>query len=145
VGIAFEGDEITQEDAVDAGLTRLFNTQLQAVLAKPVQVILDWYGQEYHLVVKEGISEKKFKKEAKKHLLISPKTHTRIEALGLDTWSVRAGFTYAAMETRKMTITLHDTKGHPRGVQIRGDKSWNDLVELLRAELGLQPWIKITV
>jgi hypothetical protein len=44
-----------------------------------------------------------------------------------------------------MTITLHDTKGHPRRVEIEGDKSLNDLVQLLRTEWRLQPWITVKV
>jgi hypothetical protein len=84
--------------------------------------------------VLEGISEKDFKKEAKKRLSIPKKTSTRIEPLGLDVWSVRAGYVYVVMERRKMTITLRDVKGQPHRIQIEGDKSLEDLTQLLRTE-----------
>jgi hypothetical protein len=140
VGIAFDGDEIAQEDAVDAWLTRSLNTPLHAMLARLVQVILEWRGRQFHLAVRERTSEKDFKKDAEKRLSITKKTHTRIKPLGLDAWSVRAGHVYAVMERRKMQITLDDVKGQPHRIQIEGDIS-----RLLRTEWRLQPWIRITV
>jgi hypothetical protein len=145
VGVPFEGDEIAQEDAVDARITRSLNTPLQALLARLMQVILEWRGQQFYLAVREGISEKDFKKDAKKRLSIPKKTHTRIEPLGLAAWSVRAGFAYAVMETRKMMITLHDIKGHKHKLQVEGEKPLEETAQILRAEWRLQPWVATTI
>jgi hypothetical protein len=87
-----------------------------------VQVILDFRGGETTMVVRESISEKDFKKAAKQRLSVNPKAHTRIVPLGLDTLGVRAGYTYAVFETRKMTITLNDVKGKRRSVSIAGSR-----------------------
>jgi hypothetical protein len=145
IGIAFEGTEVAQEDAVGDWLTRSLNAPLQAMLARIVQVILDWRGQHYYLAVKEDISEKDFKKEAKKRLSISAMKHIRIEPLGMDAWSVRPGFTYAVLEKRKMTMHLHDVKGQVHKLSILGDKSLLEVEHQLRSDWCLEPWIKITV
>jgi hypothetical protein len=115
------------------------------MMSKKVQVILELRGQQSHMAVSDRISEKDFKKEAKKRLSIPKLTHTRIEAVGLDTWGVRAGYVYAVMETKKMTLHLHDVSGQVHHVQIEGDKSLTDLCNQLRVMWGFDPWITITV
>jgi hypothetical protein len=49
------------------------------------------------------------------------------------------------MESRLTKITLHETNPKARTIKIAGDKSLNDLCELLRTKWNLGPWTKITV
>jgi hypothetical protein len=44
-----------------------------------------------------------------------------------------------------MTITLHETKGQRHRMQIEGDKSLDETVQLLRGEWRLQPWIAVAI
>jgi hypothetical protein len=111
----------------------------KSTIPKMVQVILEFRGQQHHLTVSEDISEKHFKKEAKKL------THTRIGALGMDAWSVKAGHVYAVMETREMKIRLHDIAGRVRKMAVHGDESLHEVCEQLRAAWNLDPWTKVTV
>jgi hypothetical protein len=95
--------------------------------------------------VNESVNEKDFRKAVRKHLSLAPKTKLTVKPLGLNAWTVRAGHTYAVMESRKMRLTLHDVKGKPRVVHVAGDKSLNDLCEHLRSEWNIAPWTRITV
>jgi hypothetical protein len=143
VGIALGGDEIAQEDSVEDWITRSMNRPFQAVLAKMVQVILGWRGQELHMAARENWTEKESRKEAKKHF--SLKGHVRIEPQGLSTWGVRAGHLCSIMETRKMDITLHDTSGRAHRIQVEGNKSLLDLENVIRDAWKLETWVKAPV
>jgi hypothetical protein len=115
------------------------NTPFQAVLAETVQVILGWRGQELHMAVRENLTEKVFKKEAKKRL--SFKGHVRIEPQGLSAWEVKAGYLYTVMETRKLGITLHDQSGRAHRIQVEGDKSALGLEGMIRDAWKLEPGV----
>jgi hypothetical protein len=145
VGIASEGTEIDKDDPVEDWLQRTAGIPLEVMLAKTVQVILDWHGTESHFVVNESVNEKDFRKAVRKHLSLAPKTRLTVIPLGLDSWSARAGFTYSVMEKREMELTLHDTARKVHKMKIAGDKSLNDLCELLRTKWNLAPWTRITV
>jgi hypothetical protein len=76
--------EISKEDSVEDWLQRTAGIPLQAMIAKTVQVILDWRGTHTHFVVSESASEKGFKTAVRKHLSLAPKTHITVIPLGFD-------------------------------------------------------------
>jgi hypothetical protein len=115
------------------------------MLAKTVQVVLDFRGTQTHFAVLESASEEDFKKAVRPHLSLAPNTHITVIPLGLDSWQIKAGFTYAVMESRQMKITLHDTSLKTKELKIAGNASLNDCCELLRAKWNLPPWTVITV
>jgi hypothetical protein len=167
--IAFEGADIDQADPVDDWMGRPLNHPLVVRVAAPVaapaaapapkspvapvapvapgtvNVLLDFRGVQHQFSVDEKIKKKDFKREAKRRLGISAMTHTRIELLGADEWSLREGHCYAVYETREMRIKLHDVNGQIRRMNVAGDKSAFEVAEILRGLWNLKPWIKITV
>jgi hypothetical protein len=139
VGIALGVEEIAKEDAVEDWLTRSLSTPFQAVLAKMVQVILGWRGQELHMAARENWTLKEFMKEVKKRLPYNGRLRT--EPQGLNVWEVRAGFLYTVMETKKMNITLHDNSGRAHRIQVEGDKSLLELEGINNESQGVIPYL----
>jgi hypothetical protein len=74
VGIASQDAAIDKDDAAEDWLQRTAGLPLQAMLAKTVQVVLDWRGTEVLFVIIETATEKEFKREARKRLSLAPKT-----------------------------------------------------------------------
>jgi hypothetical protein len=80
---------------------------------------------------------------AKRH----PKTthKVRVGSLGIDVLEVREWFTYAAMETRKMTIKVHDTNHVSHELQIESDRPLSDLITLLCSRFGILEWHSVVI
>jgi hypothetical protein len=64
----------------------------------------------------------------------------RIEVLGIDAWEIMEGHTYAALETRKMTVKVHDENRVVREIQVEGDRSLANPITLVRSKFDIPAW-----
>jgi hypothetical protein len=72
---------------------------------------------------------------AKQHVRTTQKT--LIEALGMDEREVVEWRTYAAMETKKITIKVYGTNSVVHEIQIEGDRSQADLVTVIHFKFDI--------
>jgi hypothetical protein len=106
-GIASQGIQIASEDDVEEWLSRSKNHPFQILTVKSVQVIVDFRDAETHFVTPESASEEDFLKAVRPHLGLAPKSHITVTPLGLDSWQIRAGFTYTNLPLNLLLRLRH--------------------------------------
>jgi hypothetical protein len=145
IALASEGAELTEEDTFNDWATRTGGAprQIQAKIAKLVQVILYWMGSEQQMFARENWTREEFESAVQTHL---GTTH-KLDAvpLGISEWEVRAGFVYEIRETRKVVLRCVAVDGRKHRVEIAGTKTDEDIQEIFRKQWGTPPWVKIHI
>jgi hypothetical protein len=86
VGVASEGCPIAGEDDLEDWLHRSVDKAFQILLAKTVQVVVDFRGTHQHFVVSESSSRKDFTKAVCVHLKLPSYKEVSVQLLGHDDW-----------------------------------------------------------
>jgi hypothetical protein len=141
--IAFDEAEINREDPMEGWLTQSRNTPFTAVYSQAVQVIIVWRGTERSMVTREMATRAEFTEEVRE--FVGTTSKIRVEPQGMTDWQIKAGHLDVAMETRKMTIKLHDTDGKKYKLTIEGDKDLGEVQEIIRASYKIPVWNRIII